>query len=332
MEQIAPNKKLEPGVYQGTPESPNQKKVPSQRAVRTMQNDAEEAIKTQHESAVSIALAEEKKRVELQAKLAVDKQIQNEMTGRTQKRVGRVFIVIIFTLIIIAVALAFIFVLPKIKNITIPTTTPAISEPTKTTVPVQEAPKAEPLAPSLIHAQSEKRFNIANETPEKIFAEISNERRNGISASAVKNFYIYENGVESAITASRFFSFVNISVPEIFIRSLEKDFMVGFFGESNGGTAPFIILRVSDHDIGLSGMLEWENDLPRFFDTIFGTNIVNGVTRMKFNDISIDKHDARYLSVVFGNTVAYAFVNENTIVISSSITSLKELLVLAGKK
>lgn len=333
MEQTAPNKKLEPGVYQGTPESPDQKKPSSQRVIRTMQNDAEEAIKTQHETSVSIALAEEKKMAALQARLAVEKQTQNEPSGGAQKKVGRTFVIFILVLIITFVVLAFIFVLPKIKSTTLPTTTPTINEPAKTTTPVQEVPKAEPLAPSLITVQSEKRFNIANETPEKIFAEISNERKHGISASAVKNFYIYEDGGTGAVAVSvnRFINFVNTSFPEIFVRSLEKQFMIGFYGESNGGTAPFIILKVSDYEIGLAGMLEWERDLPRFFDTVFGTNIMNGVTTMKFNDIVVDGNDARYLSVVFGNTVAYAFADKSTLVISSSLASLKELLPLAGK-
>lgn len=333
MEQTAPNKKLEPGVYQGTPESPDQKKLPSQRVIRTMQNDAEEAIKTQNETAVSIALAEEKKRAVLQAKLAAEKQIQNGTSGGAPKRFGRTFVAFILVLIIISVALLFIFVLPKIKNITLPTTSPTISVPAKTITPIQETPKTEPLAPSLISAQSEKRFNIANETPEKIFAEISNERKHGISASSIKNFYIYEDGGADAkaVSVNRFISFTNTQVPEIFVRSLENQFMVGFFGESNGGTAPFIIIKVSDYEIGLAGMLEWEKDLPRFFDTVFGTNIMNGVTTIKFNDIVVGGNDARYLNVVFGNTVAYAFVNKNTLVIASSLTSLKELLPLAGK-
>ncbi|MGB2580683.1 MAG: hypothetical protein WBC83_03230 [Minisyncoccia bacterium] len=333
MEQTAPNKKLEPGVYQGTPESPDKKQTPSRRVIRTMQNDAEEAIKTQNETAVSIALAEEKKRVAQQAKLAVEGQAQNEPSDGAPKRVGRTFVIFILVLIIISVALAFIFVLPKIKNITLPTATPATNEPTKTITPIEETPKAEPLAISIIPAQSEKRFNIANETPEKIFAEISNERKHGISASAIKNFYIYEDSGTGAgaVSVNRFISFANIQVPEIFIRSLENDFMVGFFGESNGGTAPFIILKVSDYEIGLAGILEWEKDLPRFFDTVFGTNIMNGVTTMKFNDIVVGGNDARYLNVVFGNTVAYAFVNKNTLVIAGSLTSLNELMPLAGK-
>lgn len=333
MEQTAANKKLEPGIYRGTPESPNQKKTPSQRVVRTMQNDAEEAIKTQNETAVSIALSEEKKRVEQQAKLLIAKQIQNETVGSEPKRVGRVFIILIFILIIIAATFAFIFVLPKIKNFTLPTTAPAVDEPAKTITTIQENPKAEPLAPSIIPAQSEKRFNIANEAPEKIFSEISNERKHGISASALKNFYIYEDGGTgaNAVSVNRFISFANIPVPEILVHSLEKQFMIGFFGESNGGTAPFIILKVSDYEIGLAGILEWEKDLPRFFDTVFGTNIMNGVTTIKFNDVVVGGNDARHLSVVFGNTVAYAFVNKNILVIASSLTSLKELLPLAGK-
>ena len=66
MDPLVPNKKFEPGIYQGVPGAPKQVSIPKPpRLIRTMKLDMEEAIKEQHETSVSIAIAEEKKQAEI---------------------------------------------------------------------------------------------------------------------------------------------------------------------------------------------------------------------------------------------------------------------------
>lgn len=327
MEQTAPLKKLDSSPQEGVPIPP--------RIIRTMKNDAEEAIRSQNETSVSIAIAEEKKRAQEQAKVVLSKQPHSEAPPPV-KRVGRFFIVVIFLFGVIAMGLAYVFLLPTLKNITLPIVSiPSFGKPTEIAPPAPATPKIEPLAPSLIPAQSEKRFNITKKLPEKIFEEISSLRKQGNSAGSIKNLYFAEESGSSlgAISANRFFGFLDIQTPEVFTRSLEKLFMVGFFGEANGGTTPFFIFNVSDHDLGLAGMLEWERTLPHFFDTIFGTNIENGMTATtKFHDVIVLKMDARALNTTFGGTLVYTFINRNTLIISSSLPSIEALVSLATKK
>jgi hypothetical protein len=334
MEPTIPNKKLEPGVYQGTPDASQTKTADSSpRIIRTMKSDVAEAIKKQNETSVSIAIAEEKKQAKARADALAVRQTQSESTPPAPKRIGRVVIVLIIVLIVLLSALAYIFILPKLGAIRMPSIQLSSSEkPSNANVaPVTHV--VEPLAPSIIPAQSEKRINIGNNTLSQVVATIVAERANGNPAGSIKNLYFTENqgDVSVPLTTDRLFDFGNIQTPNILTRSLEKQFMAGFFGEENGGATPFLILKVSDYSAGFAGMLEWELILPGVFDTVFETNIGGDITA-RFHDITVTGKDARLFDTPSGAKIAYAFADKNTIVITGSRAALEALLPLATTK
>lgn len=330
---IVPSKKLEPGIYQGTPK-PTQSENPKQtasRLIRTMNNDAAEAIRVQNETAVSIAMAEQKKAE--RALAAANKEKLPENTIPAPKRISRIFIIAGLLLIIAIVALAYTFLLPKLQNVRIlptPNTTeniPVTPAPMETKTPVT-------LAPSLVVAQSEKRFDITKETLAQISSSISEEQKFGTPASSIKNLYFTESATsgDTSIATARLLDFAGIKAPEIIVRSLEKAFMAGFVGEGNGGAVPFFIFKVSGHETGVAGLLEWEVNLPGLFSAIFGTQTNQGfIPNIKFRDIVVSGKDARVLNVSPSVTITYAFANLNTIVITQSISALETLLPLAAK-
>ena len=335
MEPIVPHKKLEPGVFQGRPDIPESEKVVPPRLIRTMKSDVAEAIKNQNETTVSIAIAEEKKKAVSRAESSTLK-TQSGPSAPAPRPFGRIIIVIIVLLIITGFGLAYVFVLPKFSAIKLPSITiPSFGAPKDiTTATTTEVVVAPTLAPSLIPAQSEKLFNITTKTREQIFAEIMSEMKQGLSAGSIKNLYFEESVATepTAISANRLFVFADISAPEILGRSLEKPFMVGFWGEENWGATPFVVLKVSGYDTGFAGMLEWEKNLPRAFDAMFGTKVDSGVaSKNKFQDIVVLERDARAIETPLGGGIAYAFANDDTIVIAGSQTALEALIAVAGK-
>lgn len=338
MEPTAPYKIAEPGIYQGVPESVAQKKndaVSAPRIMRTMKNDAAEAIKKQNETSVSIAIAEEKKRTQARAEAVLAKQIEDEMMHPAPKRVGRAVVVLGLALVVISAVLAYLYLLPKLKNaaVLVPSAR-SLNKPASVTLAPAEQP-AEPLAPSLIPAQYEKRFNTAKESPAQAFAAIATEREKGTPATSIKNFYFAEEGSSGsvAISADRFLGFANIQAPEILVRSLEKPFMAGFIGESNGGATPFLVFKVSGYDTSLAGMLEGEQGLPHLFDVVFGTHYkTTSAPVVKFHDAVIAGKDARVLELPQSVVIAYAFASQSTIVIAESTTALEALLPLVSVK
>ena len=173
--------------------------------------------------------------------------------------------------------------------------------------------------------------------PDKVCDQISDaifsEMKMGLASGSIKNLYLTEG--ESApvsISANRLFIFTEIALPEILFRSLEKEFMMGVFGEWNWGATPFLILKVSSYETGLAGMLEWESSLLLSYNTVFGINIANNATlNTKFSDIVVGGKDARLIEKPFGQTVAYSFAKPNTIVIAGSATALEAILPIASK-
>lgn len=332
MEPLAPNKKLEPGVYQGNPDS-LQAAASAQkpaRLIHTMKSDMAEAITRQNETSVSIAIAEEKKRDAERVRVAEAHSSQAVEPTPAPKRIGRLVVVIIVLIIIAILGLAYVFVLPKIETLRFQL--PQISLPSfGKPAPAPTATKQPPtLVPSIIPAQSEKKFDIGTEVLGKISAEAMAEYGSGSSEGAVKNLYFVETigATSTKVSAAHFLSFANARAPDILARSLENEFMAGFLGDAAGEAAPFLILKVSDYNTGLAGMLEWEPNLARAIDSLLGTTLGTD-TSVKFHSIIVGGKDARILTAPFGGTIVYAFADQNTIIITSGQSSLEVLITLA---
>lgn len=315
--------------------------------IRTMKTDIAEAIKEQNETLVSIALAEKRRQEEA---LRSDELARaEEIQSRAQKEYGapnprgRVLLVIIIIFILATGGIAFKFLLPRLRTVNIPSL-PSFSFNTPPIATSSPAIVTEPtivLAPSLVPAQSEKRLDTSKSNPEHIFALIMVERTAGLSIGDIENLYFTEESSAQegrpleahSLSANDFLSFAGIFAPEIFTRSLETPFMAGFFGEE-GGTTPFIILKVSSYETGLAGMLAWEEYLPYLFSTVFGMNIETQTIGKKsgFHNIVVLGRDARLSGTDPRRSISYAFADANTIVIAGSQNTLgKIMLMVAGE-
>lgn len=335
MEPLVPKIKNESDVHQGTGSETKPEKVLLVRPIRTMKSDMEEAIKRQNETSVSIAIAEEKKKARARAEALAAKQAQAEDNSLAPKRVGRLVIVLVFMLLLSLSALTYLFILPKLGAIQIPTISLPIFEKAAEIVTPPVIQIAEPLAPSIISAQFEKRFNLSKETREQVIARIAAEKGKGSPSGTIKNLYFIDGDTATSTetSADKLLVFLNAQTPAMLARSLEKQFMLGFFGEANGGAAPFLLLKVSDHNTGLAGMLEWENSLSAFFNTLFNIS-VSGVksTAQKFSNIVVLGKDARVQELAPGVKVIYLFANQNSIIITESLSATEGLLTLVGSK
>ena len=236
---------------------------------------------------------------------------------------------------------AYKFVLPALSSINISKisfpsfakTTP-VETTTATTTPVTVVTPP----PPLIASQSEKSFLIKNQTPQNLFSMVSTERTLPVTLGEIKNIDFVEDasgtpGVTGTneITFNSFVSLVGVSVPDIFTRSVVDPFMAGILGEENNLNTPFMVFKVSAYDTGFAGMLQWEQSMPNFFDTVFGTKVASQApAKLKFKDVVISGHDARVLGGTPGLTLGYMFVNPTTIIIAESTTALEKLAPLVS--
>lgn len=331
-----------PGVYQGSPDTPTDTPPAELSPIRTMKNDIAWAVKNKNETLASMAQAEDKKKTEEQVRMAAEKEAVALVIPPVAPRpIGRMVIIVALVLFLTLTGLAYSFLLPKLRTVTIPKIpTPSFGAPTETAP--SPSPQALPvtLAPSLVPAQTEKHFLTNKETPEHMFSVIASERTKKRETGNIENFYFSESVSTSdgnqktvSISANRLLMLAEARAPEILTRSLENIFMAGLLSEQTSTVpTPFLILRVSGYDTGFAGMLEWEQSLPHFFDTIFGTNIEAGLSeKTKMRDMVLAGHDARVMEIAPNVGIAYTFANPSTIVIAGSRTALEKIMSLLGK-
>jgi len=316
--------------------------APPMQPMRTMKDDMARAIEEKNESLVSIALAEERKKVaQKEAENAKEQEkasVQNALPVAPRPH-GRLFLVIVLIILLGAVGvlgMVFVKVLPSLSiqlpNISIPNFGRSDKLPVTTDLSPVETTII--LVPSLIPAQAEKKIDITGKSPELIFAEIVSEYSLGVEKGKIKNIYITEdvvgeegNTVSQAVSLERLLGLLDFRVPEILTRALDNDFMVGFLGEEKG-TTPFLVLKVSTHDGGLAGVLLWEKKLPYFFDKAFGIAVsATSSPQIAFRDVVIEGRDARTGEMGGMRGISYAFADANTLILAGSKSTLEELLV-----
>lgn len=326
------------GAPQTVPGTPVPPRAATPNTIRTMKMDAALAVKTQNETLVSMTLAEEKKKAARREEIAAKEASTAPGVKPAPKPIGRVVLVLGLIIVVAGVGFAIKLALPTLRTINLPSIslpsfgTPTPDQPTKT--PGVTTPTT--LAPSLIRAQSEKRFTLNKETPEHLFSMVAVERTAGVTPGSIRNLYFAEESTNtdgrtttSSISPNKLLLLADTSTPAILARSLETPFMVGLYGEEGSQATPFIVFKVSGYDTGLAGMLAWEKDLPHFFDTVFGTKFLVGQTAsVKFHNTAISGRDVRALEGLPAGSIFYTFANQNTIIITGSRNTLEALLPL----
>lgn len=300
--------------------------------LRTMKDDVADAIKRQNETLVSITLAEEKQKIARRKAEELALQTSPAGNGGAPKRIHRLLVIIVLIAVVGALGFGVKFLWPTLQSFWTKTSTENLVKP-ETKKPKPPAPKN--LRPSLIPADTERRFSVNTQTLTEISSAINADITQGIPENTVKNMSFETGNLSdatqsnaSSVSINRLFSFTNIALPGLLARTLEPQFMVGLFGEAGGEATPFIILKVSDKDIALAGMLDLEPKLASFFDALFGTTLNTEVSQKgKFRSLAISGYDVRILENKSG-TIAYVFANPQTILITQSKTSIEKILVL----
>lgn len=99
-----------------------------------------------------------------------------------------------------------------------------------------------------------------------------------------------------------------------------------YFGSLRKET-PFIILTITDLATAKGGMLAWEQTLYTDLASLFISN--ENTSGLKFKDLLMEKTDLRVLQTSAGTSLlTYGTVNQNTIIITTDVSSYKELVKL----
>jgi len=277
--------------------------------IRTYKSDVEETIQTNHISSVSIAMAENKKMLG---------QAQN--TGvESKKSLINKRIIIISSILVLAGVLTFL--IPKLL------------------IQMQYGEKTEPIetvsSQPLMTVDLEEKMNIKDINLDRVSTTLK-ERvdQSSTQLGQIKNFYLTEGDgtAEKLITASHFLSLINATLPSEVQRTLKDSYMFGLYNYN--GNQRFLVLKVGAYDTTFSGMLKWETNLWQDFKELFDLKTNDATSSdsfaieiKKFQDATFNNKDCRVVKDDSGNIVfLYSIIDENTVVITTSTDTLKEII------
>lgn len=276
--------------------------------IRTYKSDVEETVQTGHISSINIAMAENKKMLG-----------QIKDTGiEVKKTVINKSILIVSIVLILGGILTFF--IPKLL------------------IQMQYGEKVTPVenvySKPIMTVDLEEKVNIKDINLNRVNTTLKERaEQSATKLGQIKNIFLTEGeGVgEKLITSSKFLELIKANIPSEIQRTLKDPYMFGL--HNFNGNQSFVILKVGSYDITFSGMLYWETNLWQDFKELFnlqndnqGSNNQFAIEIKKFQDATFNNKDCRVVKNSSGNIVfLYSIIDENTLVITTSTDTLKEI-------
>lgn len=182
------------------------------------------------------------------------------------------------------------------------------------------------VVPSLIKAEEQIPVAIASD-PETLLKNILAVRPRSTTVVA----HVYPTISNEPASTEELLSVLEWRAPQGFLRSI-KEVNFGYYRNQE----PFVVLNISSFDVGLTGMLEWEDNLshdlsPFFGPTVTGTfdpriNSVAEVVEPYYYDDVVANYDVRILNdEKQEERIVYSLLNRNTILITTTSEALEAL-------
>lgn len=287
-------------------ENPIQKFSP---IIRTYKSDAEETIQSGHISSINMAVAENKRMIE-----------RIKQNGEEIKKTNYNKIILIASVILVFIGIL-AFGIPFLLNINSNSNTPTIVE-----------------SPKIITSDIEEKIDIGTINLSRIKTTIK-ERivQSATRLGQIKQFTLIENDgtADKAITSEKFIELMKFNVPGELSRTTRPEYMLGM--HNFNGNQKFLILKTNSYDITFAGMLSWEENLWQDFKEVFELGVGDivstnssstiGIEVRKFQDVIFNNKDCRAVKDTSGKIVfLYSIINPNTVVITTSTDTLKEII------
>lgn len=144
------------------------------------------------------------------------------------------------------------------------------------------------------------------------------------AGSGLTQFYptVQEGETTRPGSSAEILNFLNTHLDERTKKSLNPTIMMGSISTSKN--EPFIVLQSSNFDVLFTGLLAWEPNLYTDFAPLFGDATPS---KIKFKDAVRDNTSTRILYDDAGNEILlYSFINQKTVVITTSGEALSELI------
>tara|TARA_B100000745_G_scaffold6770_2_gene5675 strand:+ start:7898 stop:8914 length:1017 start_codon:yes stop_codon:yes gene_type:complete len=199
------------------------------------------------------------------------------------------------------------------------------------------APNVAPqFEPTIIFTEARENIDVTDKNARGIMTTLASARRNTIfSLGSVVELYLTraletEQGQTTEhLDAVDFLESIDANVPGPFLQTLESDYALGV--NVIDENVPFLILTTQSYGYAFAGMLAWEAYLEEDLTPFFSPNVEYAKPAVAegenaFSDTVVQNLDVRVLRDSDGDIrVLYAFINRNTVIITTNIRTLVEL-------
>ena len=186
-----------------------------------------------------------------------------------------------------------------------------------------------PVPISIVQSEGLSILNITGESASDIKNSITDTvKKSTIQTGMMDNIYITQgtSTSETRLPSKMFLSAIGAHVTPDFSNALVSDFMVGIYSYDQQNL--FLVLRGTQHDFMLSGMLQWEPYLIQDLAPLFGIDTSGNSAYLldaPFVETLIENHDTRAILDVNKKPVLfYSFLDENTVIITNNSKTLTE--------
>jgi len=305
--------------------------------IRTYKSDVEETIQAGHLSSINMAISQSNRMM---------KGLETATIEEKKKKINK-NILIISLVLIIGGALAILVPYFLVQKENSPKTAPPSSVPSG----------------AIMTADTEEKINIKDINLNRVSTTLKERvEQSSITLGQIKNIFLTEGeGTnEKVITSDKFLTLIKADLPPEIERTLKPKYMFGMYNFN--GNQEFLILKVGSYDTTFSGMLAWETDLWNNFKELFdlqsresiiptnssatttqninkqssstipATNNNLFIGNKKFQDATFFNKDCRVVKDDSGKIILlYSIIDENTVVITTSTNTLKEILARVSK-
>lgn len=270
-------------------EPPHYVPNPQLKSLRTLQGDMQEHIETKQETVATIAIAEQKKKIER------NEPTYTEHPTHSFFKTSILVITSIIFLVVGGIIVGGIYFFKTTND------TPSISTTRENT---------------LIAYTDKKDITLPEITREHIVSTLNTERASFIKEVNRILYTTFSYGT-SSVTTSDLIPLIAPSAGDALRRNI-LSLMVGVYSYDTNEV--FFLLRPDDFGIVYSGMLQWEStlggDMAPFFPTLKSHLEANPSL---FTDETYKNKDVRVIKDANGNVVfLYGFINKNMLVITAN--------------
>ena len=297
----------------GDTNNPEQKKPLPEKALRTFAGDIQEAVDERNASMASMADAERKEPLTLKAE-------DTEDANNPWKKIA----IVAGCIILVAAGAAVAYYLYMRSPLA----------PSAPAAPTTSAPS------TVVQIDATRLVDITGLNQGAARAAVRNALASAGGQTGITQIMPTQKtgGVTNALSATESLGAIGVGVPDMLLRSLNPQWMLGNYA-GNDGAIPFIILKDNFFQNAYAGMIAWEKSMADDLAPIFGyssaTSDSNGTSTVAsyfgiqgtWQDGVIMNKDIRSFEKPDGTVLLlYSFVDNGTIVITTDPAALTEIL------